>query len=328
MPQLSATAAACPNIALIKYWGNKDHEYRIPENGSISFNLAGLSTKTTVTFDPSLEQDSLFINDEEIEDSGFKRVKSFLKIIRQLSGKPYFAQVTSHNNYPMAVGIASSAAAFAALSLAASTAIGLSLSEKDLSRLARRGSGSACRSIPGGFVEWYPGNSDQNSYAESIAPPDHWELTDLIAVVTKKHKSVGSTAGHALAHTSPLQPARIADTQRRLSVVRQAILNKDFEALAEMVELDSNLMHAVMMTSNPPLVYWEPTTVSIIKNVPIWRSENIQVCYTMDAGPNVHLICSKKDVQTVQSKLKDIPGIQDVLIATIGEGTHLVTEKV
>ena len=154
------------------------------------------------------------------------------------------------------------------------------------------------------------------------------ELTDLIAVVTKKHKSVGSTAGHALAHTSPLQPARIADTQRRLSVVRHAILNKDFEALAEMVELDSNLMHAVMMTSNPPLVYWEPTTVSIIKNVPIWRSENIQVCYTMDAGPNVHLICSKKDVQTVQSKLNDIPGIQDVLIATIGEGTRLVTEKV
>ncbi len=325
MPQLTATAVACPNIALIKYWGNKDHEYRIPENGSISFNLAGLSTKTTVTFDPAFEEDHLIINNEVIDDSGLKRVKSFLKIIRHMSGKPYFAHVTSQNNYPMAVGIASSAAAFAALSLAASAAIGLSLSEKELSRLARRGSGSACRSIPSGFVEWYPGNSDQNSYAESFAPPNHWELTDLIAVVTKKHKSVGSTAGHALAHSSPLQPARIADTQRRLSVVRHAILNKDFETLAEMVELDSNLMHAVMMTSNPPLVYWEPTTVSILKSVPTWRSENIQVCYTMDAGPNVHLICLKKDVQTVQSKLKEIPGLQDVLIANIGEGTRLLS---
>ncbi|MAT40993.1 MAG: diphosphomevalonate decarboxylase [Anaerolineaceae bacterium] len=326
MPLLSATAAACPNIALIKYWGNKDHEFRIPENGSISFNLSGLATKTTVTFDPAFEEDRLSINDEVIEDSGLKRVKSFLKIIRQMSGKPYFAHVTSQNNYPMSVGIASSAAAFAALSVAASAAIGLTLSERELSRLARRGSGSACRSIPSGFVEWYPGNSDQNSYAESFASPDHWDLTDLIAVVTKKHKSVGSTAGHALAHTSPLQTARIADTQRRLSVVRHAILNKDFEALAEMVELDSNMMHAVMMTSNPPLVYWEPTTISIIKSVPIWRNENIHVCYTMDAGPNVHVICLKEDVQTVQAKLKEIPGIQDVLIANVGQGTRLITD--
>lgn len=326
MPQLTATAAACPNIALIKYWGNRDHEYRIPENGSISFNLAGLTTQTTVTFDPAFEEDQLIINQEKIEDSGLKRVTNFLKIVRQMSGKPYYAHVTSQNNYPMAVGIASSAAAFAALSAAASAAIGLTLSEKELSRLARRGSGSACRSIPRGFVEWVPGHSDQTSYAKSIAAPDHWELTDLIAVVTKKHKSVGSTAGHALAHTSPLQPARIADTQRRLSIVRQAILNKDFEALAEMVELDSNLMHAVMLTSNPPLVYWEPTTISIIKSVPIWRSENIHVCYTMDAGPNVHLICLKKDVKNIQEKLNEIPGLKDILIATVGEGTRLITE--
>ncbi len=326
MSQRTATAAACPNIALIKYWGNKDHEYRIPENGSISFNLAGLATQTTVTFDSAFKEDCLTINQEKIEDSGLKRVKNLLTIVRQLAGRSYYAHVHSENNYPMAVGIASSAAAFAALSLAATAALGLELSEKDLSRLARRGSGSACRSIPSGFVEWLPGNADQNSYAESIAPPEHWELTDLIAVVTKKHKSVGSTAGHAVAHTSPLQPARIADTERRLTTVRQAILNKDFAALAEMVELDSNLMHAVMMTSNPPLVYWEPATVSIIKKVPIWRSENINVCYTMDAGPNVHCICLKKDVPAVQAKLREIPGLLDVLIAGVGGGTRLITE--
>lgn len=326
MTDLKATAIAHPNIALIKYWGNKDHDYRIPENGSISFNLDGLTTTTTVEFDPNLEKDQLFINQENVENSGLKRVGKFLNIVRQLSEKPYFAKVTSENNFPMGAGIASSAAAFAALSLAASKAIGLDLNESQLSRLARRGSGSASRSIPAGFVEWYPGNTDRDSYAESIAAPDHWDLVDIIAVVTKKHKLVGSTAGHALAPSSALQTARLADAPRRLNIVRKAILEKNFDLLSETVELDSNMMHAVMMTSNPPLMYWEPATISILKTVPQWRMDGASVCFTMDAGPNVHLICAKSDVDQIIPELKRINGVEDILTANIGQKTRLILE--
>ena len=178
-----------------------------------------------------------------------------------------FAAVESKNNFPIGAGIASSASAFAALSLAASTAAGLMLSERELSRLARSGSGSACRSIPGGFVEWQAGSRDEDSYAFTIAPPEHWELVDCIVIVSQAHKAVGSTAGHALALTSPIQPARVADAPRRLEICRQAILERDFQAFAEIIELDSNLMHAIMITSTPPLLYWQPATLAVMRLV-------------------------------------------------------------
>lgn len=327
MSNYTATAVACPNIALIKYWGNRDHELRLPENGSISFNLGGLFTQTKVVFDSKFDTDSLTVNNERIQNSGLKRVSQLLNVVRELAGRQYFAQVISTSNFPIGAGVASSAAAFAALSLAASHALGLSLSEKDLSRLARRGSGSACRSIPAGYVEWLPGRSDEDSYAISIAPSTHWDLVDVIVIVEANHKAVGSTAGHALAYTSPIQKARIADAPRRLDIGRNAILQRDFEALAEIVEVDSNLMHAVMMTSNPTLMYWEPATISIMKVVPEWRLEGIPVCYTLDAGPNIHLIVRRDYVNLVKKKLDNLPGIQQILVAPVGEGTHLIPDQ-
>jgi diphosphomevalonate decarboxylase len=326
MSNISASAIAHPNIALIKYWGNRDHELRIPENGSISFNLDGLYTKTKVTFDPSIENDFLEINGQSIGNSELKRVSQFLRLVNEISGKHYFAKVASENNFPIAAGIASSAAAFAALSLAATKAIGLDLSEKELSRLARRGSGSACRSIPDGFVEWKPGRTDEDSFAVSIAPSSHWDLIDVIAVVKGKHKSVGSTAGHALAHTSPIQKARVADAPRRLDIGRNAILKKDFSALAEIVEVDSNLMHAVMMTSNPSLIYWEPATVTIMKTIPELRQAGLPACYTLDAGPNVHVIVESKYVKKIEETLKELAGIEKILIARVGGPAKAIKE--
>ena len=195
MKKLSSSAIAHPNIALIKYWGNKNQVLRIPVNGSISFNLDSLFTKTQVSFDAKLTSDILTINGIETTGSGLVRVVSFLNFVRELAGKQIFAQVNSENNFPVGTGIASSASAFAALSLSASNAIGLTLSEKELSCLARRGSGSASRSIPEGFVEWLPGETHSDSFAVSIAPSTHWDLVDLVAVVTHEHKKVGSTAG-------------------------------------------------------------------------------------------------------------------------------------
>lgn len=325
MSYLSATAIAHPNIALIKYWGNRDQELRIPENGSISFNLDGLFTRTNITFNPSFNMDRLRVNGVNIEDSELKRVTQFLNIIRDSSGKHYFAEIESSNNFPMSAGVASSSAAFAALSLAATKALGMDISEKDLSRLARRGSGSACRSIPTGFVEWLPGRNDDDSYAYSFAPADHWDIVDMVVILTAKHKAIGSTAGHALANTSPIQRARISDAARRLTIGKKAILEKDFQSLAEIVELDSNLMHAVMMTSNPALMYWEPASVSLMKAIPEWRQQGIEVCYTLDAGPNIHMITRQPYVNDLFALLQEKPGIEQIYNAPVGNGAVLDT---
>ena len=256
----TATAISCPNIALIKYWGNRDERLRLPANGSISMNLGGLYTRSQVVFDEAFEEDSLELNGAETVGPALERVQHISGPLRQLSGSNHKARVISENNFPIGTGIASSASAFASLALAASTAAGLELSERQLSRLARLGSGSASRSVPGGYVEWLTGEKDEESYAYTIAPADHWKLADCVAIVSQAHKPTGSSEGHPLAETSPLQAARVADTPRRLVLCRQAILDRDFESLAELVELDSNLMHAVMMTSMPPLLYWQPAT--------------------------------------------------------------------
>jgi diphosphomevalonate decarboxylase len=324
--QLKATAVACANIAFIKYWGNRDARLRLPVNGSISMNLDGLETRTRVIFRPELERDVLNLNKTPIYGKGLERVSALLDLVRELAGLRLNAEIISTNNFPTGAGIASSASAFAALAVAASRAAGLDLTEPELSRLARRGSGSAARSIPGGFVEWAMGSNDADSVAASLAPPDHWRLIDFVAIVQGGPKSIGSTEGHALAGESLFQAARVQDAPRRLSICRQAILNLDFAQLAEIVEQDSNLMHAVMMTSTPPLFYWEPASIRLMKLIPTWRREGLPVCYTLDAGPNVHVICKAASAEQVQKRLAQVPGVRSILTAGPGEPAHSVPE--
>lgn len=320
----TVTAVACANIAFIKYWGNRDQRLRLPANGSISMNLGGLHARTQVVFDPELCCDDYLNLNGRAEPAALRRVSSFLEHVRQMAGIRSFARVESENNFPMGTGIASSAAAFAALALAASRAAGLTLSEAKLSRLARLGSGSACRSIPGGFVEWRDGGSDHESFAISIAPADHWNLVDCVAVLKTGPKPVGSTEGHALAGSSPLQQARVEDTPRRLDICRQAVLRRDFSALAEIIEQDSNLMHAVMMTSTPPLFYWEPGSLELMRAVREWRKAGLPAAYTLDAGPNVHVLCEATAAASVQARLSALPYVQQVLVAHAGGPAQLV----
>ena len=322
----SATAIANPNIAFIKYWGDKDPMLRIPANGSLSMNLSNLQSRTTVSYDSTLERDELILDRKVPDDLAVERVTRFLDHVRHLAGISYYARVESENNFPTGSGIASSASAFAALSLAASKAAGLQLDERSLSRLARRGSGSACRSVPGGFVEWQSGEDDDSSYAFSMAPPDHWQLYDCIAIVSQEHKETGSREGHALAETSLLQNARVGDATRRLDLCRQAILNRDFQAFAEIVELDSNLMHAVMMTSQPRLFYWQPATLAVMRAVVDWRRNGIPVCFTIDAGPNVHVITLADHSSRVIADLVQLPGVGKVLVSRPGKAVRLSVE--
>jgi diphosphomevalonate decarboxylase len=324
MNATSATAQACPNIAFIKYWGNRDNILRLPMNGSISMNLDRLTTRTTVSFQPSLAFDELIINGHEITGAGLDRVSYILDIIRGMANIHDRAEVMTENNFPAGAGIASSASAFAALALAGSKAAGLVPSEPELSRLARRGSGSAARSIPSGFVEWQVGTTDEDSIAFSIAEPNHWDLVDCIAIVSTLHKKTGSTEGHSIAPTSPLQAARVADAPHRLELCRDAILKRDFDAFTSIVELDSDMMHAVMMTSTPALHYWKPTSLEVMNSVRAWRSEGIPICYTMDAGANVHVICLESEAYTIEKRLREIPGVGNVLVARPGGAAKIV----
>jgi diphosphomevalonate decarboxylase len=319
----TATAISHPNIAFIKYWGNRDNQLRLPVNGSISMNLDGLFTRTTVSFN-SAKTDSLAINSTSVTGKGLERVSYILDIVREKAGIQDRAEVTSENNFPAGAGIASSAAAFAALALAGSKAARLDLSEPELSVLARRGSGSASRSIPAGFVEWKMGEAENDSYAFSIAPANHWNLVDCVAIVSAAHKKTGSTEGHAIAGTSPLQGVRVVDAPRRLEICRNAILKKDFEAFANIIEHDSDMMHSVMMTSNPPLMYWQSATVEIFHQVREWRTSGLPVGYTVDAGANVHVICLGEYAKEVEKRLREIPGVSNVLVAGVGGAAKLI----
>lgn len=318
-----ATAAAHPNIALIKYWGNRDHALRLPSNPSLSMNLAGLESVTTVTFSQAQAEDDVFIGGEVQTGTARARVSEHLNLIRARADLTWRARVDSRNNFPAGAGIASSASAFAALTLAGAAAAGLALTEAELSALARRGSGSAARSIASGFVEWHTGASDAESFAVSIAPPEHWALVDVVAVISRRHKFTGSTEGHRLAETSELQAARVAGAAERLTRCKMALLARDFEALADIVELDSTLMHAVMMTSSPPLYYWEPLTLAIMTAVRAWRAAGLPVCFTVDAGPNVHCLTLAEHESDVVARLQAL-GVNETLTASPGGPARLI----
>jgi diphosphomevalonate decarboxylase len=318
------SARAHPNIAFIKYWGNIDPVLRVPANGSISMTLGNLETHTTVEFDRKLSDDQVIINNEKSTGEAFSRAQSLLDIIRSQANLDSRATVNSKANFPIGTGLASSASGFAALTLAASKAAGLNPSQKELSMLARQASGSACRSIFGGFVEWLPGDNHSNSYALQIAEKDHWELIDVIAIVQEDEKEIGSTSGHALADSSPLQAARVLDASRRLDICRRAILDRDFSTLSQVVEEDSNMMHSVMITSKPPLLYWEPATISIMQNVVLWRDEGLEVCYTIDAGPNVHCICTSDSALEIQTRLGKLSGVNRILTSKPGGPAKLI----
>lgn len=324
MTEFEGAAVAHPNIALIKYWGNRDQNLRLPANSSLSMTLGGLATQTRVTFSSELQADSLLLDGEPASPAALDRMSRHLDLLRQQANVRYRAAVASHNDFPLGAGIASSASGFAALTLAGCAALDLSTEPGFLSRVARRGSGSACRSVFGGFVQWHAADRDEDSFAEPIAPPEHWDLHDWIAVISREEKAVGSTRGHELAGTSPLQAARILNAPLRLDECRRALMERDFAALAAVVELDSDLMHAVMMTSEPPLLYWLPGTLAVMRRVRELRSQGLPVCYTLDAGPNVHCICPSEHSEAVSRELHALGDVADLLHATPGGPTRLV----
>jgi diphosphomevalonate decarboxylase len=286
-------------------------------------NLSAATTTTTVEWDTRLTDDRVLIQGCEAQGDRRTRVARHLDQIRAMAGMGTRARVTSENSFPMATGIASSASAFAALSLAATAAAGLDLTERELSSLARLGSGSACRSVPAGFSYWHAGDSHTTSYAESIASPRHWDLRDLVAVVSTTPKLVGSSDGHSLAPTSPFYVTRLETLPARLRVVKEALLARDWVRFGEAIEVEAIELHVIAMTSRPPLFYWLPETLAIMQMVHRWRAEGLLVYFTLDAGPNVHLICRADDAPVLERRLTALPYVTKVITCMPGDGVRL-----
>lgn len=321
---MKATAVAPANIAFIKYWGKRNETLRLPANSSISMNLSEANTVTTVEFNGKLVQDIVFINGVEMDKNEATRVSEHLDRIRKLANLNIYAKVMTENNFPKGAGIASSASGFAALTVSVVAAAGLQLSEKELSILARVGSGSACRSIPGGFVEWRKGETNNTSYAFSLHPASYWDVCDIVAIAGTVSKKVSSSEGHALAESSPFYSTRIKDMPRKIVEIRKALGQKDFTKFGEILEGEAINMHAVMMTSDPALLYWNENTIQIMNVVWGLRDAGTEAYFTIDAGPNVHVICQGKDAVKINRELKKLPVVKFTIINHPCEGTKLI----
>lgn len=334
-----ATARAHANLAFVKYWGKSDHALNLPLNNSISMNLSAAYTTTTVNFAEPLRSDVVMIADDGTVSPSFaQRVSLHLDRLRALAGVTTYAQVTTENSFPAATGFASSASGFAALTVAAAGALDLSLSERELSILSRQGSGSASRSVPAGFVEWYAAETSSDSYAEQIAPPGHWDIIDIAVVVSSREKDVSSSDGHRLALNSPFWDARLAALPTTLEQTRTAILERDFTVFGHLLESEAMALHTIAMTSahgardgawRSGIYYWTPDTLDLLIAVQNWRADGLTVYFTLDAGPTVHLICPARQEAVVTNAVRKLERQRpdrkwSLLVSHPAPGAHII----
>lgn len=335
---MKITAKSPANIAFIKYWGRADHDLFLPLNNNISMNMSGCMTTTTVEVDPELTDDEVEVKFygkvyKQLDRDSIKAKNLYDQIerVRGLAKSDKFVRIKSENNFPADAGIAASASSFSAITAALLVAYDMKEKFDDKRELSRQirlcGSSSANRSAMDGFVELIAGEDHGSTYTEQIADHSHWGLVDIVAIVDPEKKPVSSSRGHEIADTSPFLAARISTIGPRVEGVRQAILDRDLRKLGPLIEEDSTNMHAVMMTSQPPAYYWGPGSMRIMLDLMKWRQEDdLQAYFTLDAGPNVHVICEKKDAAEVQKRLEENEFVHWTIYNEPCEGTRLIDE--
>lgn len=321
-----STATARANIALVKYWGKRDTTLNLPAVGSLSLTLSSFRTRTEVTFVPGLGADALELDGRPAGEDELARTSRHLDRIRARAGILLRARVVSANEFPTASGLASSASGFAALTAAAAAAAGLAVGPAEMSALARMGSGSAARSIFGGFVEWKRG--ERADGADSVAEPidtDDFDVQMVVAVGGRGPKKVGSTDGMELSRrTSPFYDAWVAHQPAELAAARAAIAHRDFSALGEITERSALRMHACAMASDPGLLYWRPSTIEGIERVRELRARGVEGWVTIDAGPHVKVLTRPPFGPLIAEALRSVPGITEVRVETPGPGVEVV----
>jgi len=323
---MKVTARAHSNIAFIKYWGRKDELLRLPTNGSISMNLSNLFTTTTVEFLKELNEDYILVNGE-MDSVINQRIVKHLDRIRAKAKTSLRAKVISQNSFPIGTGLSSSASGFAALTLAATKSLGLDLSEKELSILARQGSGSASRSIPDGFVEWMDGKTSETSFSQTIFSENYWDIVDIVVVVSKEKKELPSSEGQKRVESSIFFQTRLAHIQNKIIICKNLIKEKNFSEFGKLIEMEALELHAIMLTSWPPLMYWLPQSIYVMKSVHKWRQEGLEVYFTVNTGQDIHIICQKNDEIAVINKIKELKNIVKIIPNLPSKGSYLITNN-
>jgi diphosphomevalonate decarboxylase len=316
-------ATARVNIALVKYWGKARAKGRfdvnLPAVPSLSLTLEGLYTETAARFAPDRDTDLVTLDGIELADEERRRAVVVLDALRARCGFASAFEVHSRNFVPTAAGLASSASGMAALAASAGRLTGLDASDpRDaslLSELARIGSGSASRSIYGGWVAW------DGPAARPIAPPDAMPVAVVIAVVTRDRKAIGSRDGMNLTQrTSPYFGAWVEQAHATFHEAEAAVRNRDLERLLPLMERSTWRMHASAMAADPPVFYWLPASVAVLREVDALKSEGVLCGATLDAGPNVKVFCAPGDAERIGLRLTSIPGVAHIVRTAPGEG--------
>ncbi|EMF0438433.1 diphosphomevalonate decarboxylase [Enterococcus hirae] len=319
-------ARAYTNIALIKYWGKKNESLILPMNNSLSLTLDAFYTETEVSFSEAYTEDQFYLDNQLQGEKATKKISTFLDIVREKAGTTKKAKVISQNFVPTAAGLASSASGLAALAGACNEALKLGLDDQALSRLARRGSGSACRSIFGGFVEWEKGHDDQSSYAHPISSDgfeDHLAMAFLL--LNEQKKDVSSRDGmRRTVETSSFYQGWLDSVEADLYQLKQAIKTKNFQLLGETMEQNGLKMHGTTLAARPPFTYWSPDSLKAMQAVRDLRNQGIPCYFTMDAGPNVKVLVQKDHLDKVKTTFSDLFSSQQVISAFAGPGMTII----
>ncbi|EMF0322354.1 diphosphomevalonate decarboxylase [Enterococcus faecium] len=319
-------ARAYTNIALIKYWGKKNEELILPMNNSLSLTLDAFYTETEVIFSDSYMVDEFYLDGTLQDEKATKKVSQFLDLFRKEAGLSLKASVISQNFVPTAAGLASSASGLAALAGACNTALKLGLDDLSLSRFARRGSGSACRSIFGGFVEWEKGHDDLSSYAKPV-PSDSFEddLAMVFVLINDQKKEVSSRNGmRRTVETSSFYQGWLDSVEGDLYQLKQAIKTKDFQLLGETMERNGLKMHGTTLAAQPPFTYWTPDSLKAMDAVRQLRKQGIPCYFTMDAGPNVKVLVENSHLSEVQETFTKLFSKEQVITAHAGPGIAII----
>lgn len=320
-----AFARARANIAVAKYWGKSDVRRNLPAVPSVSLTLDGLLTETTVAFDPSLDADQVRLDGRPATESEARRVVQLLDRVRRAAGHRIRARVDSRNDFPTAAGLASSASGFAALAAAATRAAGLKWSPRRLSALARQSSASAARSIFGGWAELPAGvKGDADLAARPLHPEDWWDVRLVVAKAAAGPKKIGSTQGMERSRkTSPLYDAWVEKAAGLTRKIKRALRQRDLDALGEAMEQSTYSFHACAMSARPSVLYWQPTTIAVLRTVEKLRERGVSAWATMDAGPHVKVLCHAADAPKVRRALGTTDGVLGTMVAKPGPGIEL-----
>jgi diphosphomevalonate decarboxylase len=319
---MRAKARAHPNIAVIKYWGKRDIERNLPAVGSISITLSDLYSDMALEVDSTLREDVLLVNGDESR-SMLARVSSCVDNVAG-TDRP-FVRISSDGNFPIAAGLASSASAFAALVVASNAAFDLSKSHDELVNLAGRASGSAARSLLGGFVELE--NRDDEVVVSNLLAADEWPLRVIVAITAPGPKPVSSGDAMEISRkTSPFYDRWVEQQSEDLTEARAAILDHDLIRLGAIAEHNCLKMHSVMWGSRPPMIYWNSATIACMQTVRDLQSRGTPVFFTIDAGPQLKAICSPEHEEEVRAAMVATAGVVEVMVSGVGMGARLATE--